>query len=410
MYKSIRELSKLYAELAHSSAQEEKRRLWKDLNSFRFYQPPILARKIPFHEFFDFSIIKSEDPLLRQIEIELATCVFFRQKLKDDYIFDPWVKVRSKFTGDENYRWGVPCKLGEQVMAYGAAAFMPPIREEEDIIKIKPLECEIDEKATRENIEKVEEALGGNLEVISDRQGIFCTMWNRDISTDLAKLRGLEQMMWDVYDRPEWLHRFISLMQDTILKDIDKTEKMNNFCLCNNENYGGPYCDELPIPDSGSNTCKAKELWSFFSAQEFTAIGPDLYNDFMLSYQIPIMERFGLIAYGCCEDITSKIPLLKKVKNLRRISITPSSDVRKCAEQIGKDYVISYRPNPTDMIAHGLNEDLVRKIVKRDFEILKENKCIFDVTLKDVETIANKPENMIRWVDIVRQIGDEVYN
>jgi hypothetical protein len=34
---------------------------------------------------------------------------------------------------------------------------------------------------------------------------------------------------------------------------------------------------------------------------------------------------------------------------------------------------------------------------------------VFDITLKDVETIAGKPDNMIRWVKIVREIGEEVF-
>jgi hypothetical protein len=170
-----------------------------------------------------------------------------------------------------------------------------------------------------------------------------------------------------------------------------------------------PYCEELSRPSASQSPVKTKELWGFMASQEFTTIGPDLYDEFMLSYQMPIMERFGLTAYGCCEDVTAKIPLLRKIKNLRRIAITPFSDVRKCAEQIGGDYVVSYRPNPSSMIAHGLNEDFVRRTVTGDFEILKENHCVFDVTLKDVQTIGGKPENMIRWVQIIREIGEKVF-
>ena len=62
------------------------------------------------------------------------------------------------------------------------------------------------------------------------------------------------------------------------------------------------------------------------------------------------------------------------------------------------------------MIANGLDEDRVRRIVKRDYEILKENNCMFDITLKDVETIAAKPDNMIKWVKLIRKIGQEVFN
>ena len=168
-HESIREFAKGYAEMAHSPAQEEKRLLWKGLNSFRFQRPLIYVRAIPYHEFFDFSVIKSKEPLLRHIETILATSVLFRQKLKDDFIFEPWVTVRAKFTDDEHKRWGLPCSLGEKTMAHGAAAYIPQIINEEDIEKLKLLKCEIDEKATAERMEKVQEALGGILDVVCDR-------------------------------------------------------------------------------------------------------------------------------------------------------------------------------------------------------------------------------------------------
>jgi len=408
-HESIREFAKQYIELANSPAQAEKRSLWRGLNSFQFRRPLIYMRAIPYYEFFDFSVIKSEDPLLRDVETELATSVLYRQKLKDDFIFEPWVKVRAVFTREEKDRWGVPCTLGEKTMEHGAAAFVPPLKNPEDIENVLPLKYEIDEKATAEKMEKVQEALGNILDAVCDRQGIYCAIWNRDISNDLAKLRGLEQIMWDVYDNPEWLHRLAGVMRNAILDDIDKTEKAGNFRRCNNENQAMPYCNELEVPDARNKSCKASELWTFLASQEFTGVGPDLFEEFMLNYQIPIMERFGMSAYGCCEDLTAKIPLLKKIKNLRRVAITPFSDVRKCAEQIGKNYVASYRPNPTDMIAGGLDEDLVRRIVRRDYKILKENNCAFDITLKDVETIAGKGENMIRWVELVREIGEQVF-
>ena len=407
-YDSIREYAKKYLELAHSPEQEAKRKAWKDLNSFRFSRPLIYIMEIPYHEFMDLSIIKSEDPVLRMIEKKLATTILYRQTVKDDFIYEPWVTVRAKHTPDTRDHWGVPCTLGERTMNFGAAAFKPSIMNEEDIEKIKPVKYAIDEKATAETADKVREALGGILDVVVDRRGVFCTTWSHDICTDLAKMRGLEQMMMDTIDRPEWFHRISTLMRDTILADIDATEKAGNYRSYNHESQSMCYCDELAPPNAGSRACKTSELWDFMASQEFTGIGPEHFNEFLLEYQKPIMERFGLSAYGCCEDLTAKIHLLKKIKNLRRISITPFSDVRKCAEQIGNGYITSYRPVPTDMIANGLDEDRVRKIVKRDYQIMKENKCIFEMNLKDVRTISGKPNDLIRWVELVRKIGDEV--
>jgi len=37
--------------------------------------------------------------------------------------------------------------------------------------------------------------------------------------------------------------------------------------------------------------------------------------------------------------------------------VTPLANVRVCAEQIGADYVLSWRPNPSDMVCCGYKED-----------------------------------------------------
>ena len=70
----------------------------------------------------------------------------------------------------------------------------------------------------------------------------------------------------------------------------------------------------------------------------------------MLRSQQPIIENFGLAAYGCCENLTDKIHLLRCIRNLRMIAVTPVADVRRCAEQIGADYVFSWQDNPADIV------------------------------------------------------------
>ena len=108
--------------------------------------------------------------------------------------------------------------------------------------------------------------------------------------------------------------------------------------------------------------------------------------------------------YGCCEDLTHKIDMLRKVPNLRRIAVAPAANVRKCAEQIQQDYVFSYRPNPSEMICFGFNPDLIRRIIREDMEASKG--CHMDITLKDIQTVQHHPENLREWVKIVRDISD----
>jgi len=321
-------------------------------------------------------------------------------KIADDYIIEPFLTVRAVLKSAPNGVYGLPAEMGEKVPG-GCAAFKPSVIIEEDIEKLQVADYEVDEKATNEEFDRLNDAVGDILDIEVDRQGLLCGTWANDISTLLGKLRGLEPLMWDIYDRPEWLHRLLSFMQSKILMHMDQTEAANGFRLINHQNQAMPYADELRPPQAGVNPVKPSELWGYMASQEFTAVGPEAFKEFMFDYQKPILERYGLAAYGCCEDLTHDIPVLKTLKNLRRVSVSPYADVRKCAEQIGGDYIISWRPNPSSAVSYGLDENFVRENLRETFDIFDANGCKFDITLKDVETVGGDETRIIRWTSIV---------
>jgi len=127
----------------------------------------------------------------------------------------------------------------------------------------------------------------------------------------------------------------------------------------------------------------------------------------MLQYQIPIMSHFGLTAYGCCEDLTHKIDMLRQIPNLRRIAVALTADVARCAEQIGTDYVFSYRPSPADMVSYGYDPDRIRRILRRDLGVCHD--CHVDITLKDVQTVQGDPDRVRNWVRITREVIAEYW-
>jgi hypothetical protein len=143
------------------------------------------------------------------------------------------------------------------------------------------------------------------------------------------------------------------------------------------------------------------------AAQEFTAVSPEMHDEFMLQYQLPILKQFGLVAYGCCEDLTRKIDMLRKIPNLRRIAVSPFADVAKCAAQIQKDYVLSYRPSPADMVSYRFDPGRIQSILRRDLEACKD--CHVDITLKDVETVERDPERVKQWVSLTRAVIEDVF-
>jgi hypothetical protein len=213
--------------------------------------------------------------------------------------------------------------------------------------------------------------------------------------------------MLDMYDRPAWLHQLVGFMRDGILRTHEQAEAAGDWGLCAHQNQAMPYAEELADPAANVNGVKRSQLWGYMAAQEFTVVSAAMHNEFLLQYQLPILKEFGLVAYGCCEDLTRKIDMLRQIPNLRRIGVSPMANVARCAEQIGTDYVFSYRPSPADMVSYGFDTERIGSILRRDLQACK--KCHTDITLKDVETVQGDPERVRKWVTLTRQIIDEVY-
>jgi len=401
----LRELAKRVAEIAAKDVQDERRDLWRRHNSLQWTRPLIYVRWFAcLQEVLPDEKLQCADPLFRQHERSLREAIY-QDRLGDDFIIEPWIAVGAVYrnlTGES--RWGPPIRWIPSPEKRGARMFDPPLKTEADLAKLVAPHHEIDEAATAERLNRVRDAVGDLLTVVGDR-GPYHRHWIADLSTDLAGLRGLEQMMWDMVDRPEWLHRLLALLRDGILTAHAEAEAAGDWRLCNHQNQSMPYALELPDPAADGGPVGRDRLWVFLASQETTLVSPAMFDEFMFQYQLPILSKFGLAAYGCCEDLTRKIDVLRQAPNLRRIAVTPWADVRACAEQIGTDYVLSWRPSPAEMICRSFDPDRVRRLTREGLEAARG--CHVDVCLKDIETIDGKFENLIEWTRIVREIIED---
>lgn len=397
----LRGLAERYAEICSDPDQDVRRDLWRRHNSLERTRPLIYVRAFAWSEMEE-SVCSCRDPFLRRYED------FFRNRLfwntfGDDSIFEPWVTVEAVkiCTG-----WGVKVDKRYSNEPRGSFKVDYPLRNPEDIEKLRFPRHGIDEKATAARAERLQDVIGDIITIDVDR-GPAYRMWSGDLSTDLGYLRGIENFMLDMSDNPKWLHRLVAFMSDGVLASHDQAEEAGDWGLSAHQNQAMPYAKELVDPRPNTIGVGRGDLWGYMAAQEFTGVSPAMHEEFLLRYQLPILSKFGLSAYGCCEDLTEKIDMLRRIPNLRRIAVSPFADVRRCAEQIGTDYVLSYRPSPTDMVGYGFDENRIRGILKDDFAACGE--CHFDVTLKDVETVQDDPRRIGRWVEITRQEIDRAF-
>ncbi|MDP6040204.1 MAG: hypothetical protein QGG64_16760 [Candidatus Latescibacteria bacterium] len=397
----LRDLTTKYMDLCSDPVQDERRDLWRKLHSLKSTRPVIYARRFAWIE-MPGSKCQCEDPLYRQYETFFRRCLFW-DTLKDDSIFEPWVTVQAarKCNG-----WGVEVVRQFPDDPRGAYKFDYPIKDPEDLEKLRAPWHEIDDEKTAQRVSRLEDAIGDLITVHVDR-GPGYMNFASDISTHLGHLRGIEHFMMDMVDRPEWLHQLVGFMSAGVLKAHEEAELAGDWGLGNHFNQAMSYAEELEDPAANVNGVARKRLWTFMASQEFTGVSPAMHEEFLLQYQLPILKHFALVAYGCCEDLTTKIDMLRQIPNLRRIAVAPAADVPKCAEQIGQDYVLSYRPSPTDMVGYGLDPDRARAILTRDLTACRD--CHVDITLKDAETVQGDPNRVRKWVELTRQVIGEVF-
>jgi hypothetical protein len=394
----LRELARRYADLSRDPVQDRRRDLWRRHNALQPTPPLIYVRAFAADE-LDACRCTCIDPLLRGIEygLRIELC---RTTFGDDSIFEPWVTVRAVYA---HSAWGVATPHHVSEEARGSFKVDYPIKSEADLERLVPPRHAIDEAATATNLARVQEAIGDLITINLDRGPTYLN-FSGDLSTWLGHLRGIEHFMLDMADRPEWLHRLLAFMRDGILANNQAAEDAGNYTLTSGYNQAMTYAEgfDPPCPNSGRRPRRA--LWGFGAAQEYTLVSPAFHEEFIFRYQKPIIEHFGLAHYGCCEDLGRKIGLLRTLKNLRSIAVTPVADVRLCAEQIGADYVIAWRPNPTDMVCCGYDEGRVRHIITEGLAACRGGYP--HIQLKDIETVEGDTSRLSRWVRLVRDIAD----
>ncbi|MFW5923688.1 MAG: hypothetical protein ACOCSQ_04825 [Planctomycetota bacterium] len=395
----LRDLVKQYQEVCERPEQDELRRLWRKHNSLEKTRPLLIVRGgVAFNkEIPQVYELECEDPFFRRQEKQLRGALY-KSTLGDDRIFEPWLTVKAvhRCSG-----WGVEVDRHFSGQDGGSWKVDYPIKTEEDLQKLRMPWHEIDEEATQQKHDRLADAVGDLIDISVDR-GPNYRVWSGDLATDLGYLRGIEHFMLDMHDRPDWLHEMLQFMRDGVLRTHEQAEDAGDWGLNNHQNQSMPYSEELEDPAPDVYGVDRSELWCFVAAQEFAQVGPDNHDEFMLQYQLPIISKFGLVAYGCCEDLTNKIDILRRIPNLRRIAVTPWADVQKCAEQIGEDYVISWRPSPERMVCSGFSEDRVRRMTEEAMEACKG--LHVDISLKDIQTVQNEPDRLKKWASITRDV------
>lgn len=412
----LRDLAKRVAEIAAHPRQETLRKDWIKHNDMERVSPRVLIYPDvdgAWKEIIPDKELQTSNPFLRECEYQLRQKIYHWEHFHDDTVFEPVISLEyvGEYTGyhyaksDQTSAWGLSIKGQSPAEKNGGSYALTCVlntNEELEVLLNHRLDFICDEKETQRRVDLVNEIMGDILQI--DLQLPYVVLV-ASLLIELVHLRGLTNLMMDLYDQPEYLHRILDHMSKCKLELLKRLEKENRLRLNNKAFYTGSgglaYTSRLPQKGYDGSKVRIKDLWGFADAQEFSDVSAEMFREFVLPYQKRVLSEFGLVCYGCCEKMDEKIDDVLNIPNIWRISISPWTNINIAAEKIGRKCIYSRKPNPVT-VAEDFDEDAI----KHDLEdVLKvAGDCNLEFILKDLRTCGKNPENLSRWIDIAQSV------
>jgi hypothetical protein len=400
----LRELAKQVAELAARPIEQEKRDLWYQHNALEPTRPLVFCDpENGWNEILTPDTLQCEGGLARAWEWHLRREVFWGAQMRDDKVIEPVFNVGHVYTETD---WGLrETRIGGE--GGGAWRWEAPLKSYDDMDKLRFPQMTVDYEATQELLQLAEETFGDILQVRLKT----VWWWSLGLTQTLVYLRGLEQIMYDMVDCPDELHRLMAFLRDGHKARLDFLEQNGLLFLNNDGTYVGSggfgWTDELPQPDFSGHV-RPMDMWGFAESQETVGISASMFEEFIFPYQLSLLERFGLNCYGCCEPLDSRWHVVERFPRLRRVSMSPWANVEVMAERLGNRYIFSWKPHPGVLAADTFDEEFVRQTLRQGLRALKRNDCRVEIIMKDCHTIRHAPQRVIRWVQIAKEEAEAI--
>ena len=392
----LRSLAGRVRELAELPVMAERRQLWARHNALQPTRPLLMVSpEGSWPEVVPDSQLQCVDKQLRGWEWSLRSRIYQAEVIQDDSIIEPYADF-SWHVQIGDYGVDVPYTQGDN---RGSYVWEAPLKDlERDLDRLHSRQLSVNRVATQQDLARGQEIFGDLLTVRLRGQ----PWWTTGLTWEAVKLIGLEELMLAMYDHPAELHRLMAFLRDEMLNFIGWFEREGLLTPNNAGNQcgsGGIACTTELAPSETAT--RLRDYWGFAESQETVGVSPQMFEEFILPYQVPILDKFGLNYYGCCEGLEQRIDrVLKHVPRLRRVSVAPKADQKIIAEKLAGRYVFVRKADPVPVCVD-FNEAGIRSDLHRTLALAKGQPL--EIILKDTHTVQDDPRRLSRWVEIARE-------
>ena len=404
----LRDLAKHQYEVSQSEEMKKLKKLWRDHNDCKPSRPVLTVELGTFAGDVIPPLLHCEGKKAREIESRLYSNLVNHEIFRDDFVVpDHWGVHYHNFFEPFN----IQVKVEYSKTGNLGHHFVEVIKDlESDFHKLKKSRFGSDLEGFRTEKAFYEELFGDVLPVITEPACLYAVP-----TQHIVHIMSMENMLFSIYDHPELFHQMMKMISDDYLEYFRFLENQNLILpTVNGEGLAQgsmDFTNDLPGWDEyQKRPFTTKDIWGFMDSQETTGMSPEMFEEFIFPYYKKISDQYGLLSYGCCEAVH---PIwencISKLKNLRKVSISPWCDEEFMGEQLrGKKIIFHRKPSPNFLgVGNVLDEDALR--AHFDKTIRAARGCILEFSQRDVYTLSSTPDKVTRYVEILREECDKLY-
>ncbi len=400
----LRDLAARVAEIAALPVQQTKRDLWRRLNALKPQRPMVMVDQVCWNEMEigDELTLRCGDPECRGYEQTLRRTLYQWNHFPVDMVVEPFLRVSKAI---RNSGFGVAVQeavaVTDPTNSVVGHAYVNQFRSLQDVQKIRIPQITHDAAETDRRLSVAHDLFDGILEVRPGGADPYLSVWD-PVSTWM----GVENALYAIVDTPDLMHALIARMTDGYMSMLDQLEQQGLLCQPQSLIHcTGAYTDELPAPGYDPARPRTKDLWMFGLAQMLSTVSPEMFQEFEVDYASRICGRFGLVYYGCCDPLDRKMEQVRRIPNVRKVSMSPWVDQDCGAGQIGRDFVYSRKPNPAFLARPAFDADQVRRDLLATKDACRRNGCPLEYILKDISTVCYQPQRLFDWSRIAMEVA-----
>ena len=215
--------------------------------------------------------------------------------------------------------------------------------------------------------------------------------------------------MLDLVERPDMVNAAVESMVDAWMVELDQFVALNLLSLdCNNTRIGsGGSATPGTCPGDRYDPARVmpRNMWGCSNAQIFAEVSPEMHWEFALRHDLRWLERWGLTYYGCCEPLDRKIGLLRKIPNLRKISVSPWNNFDRVIDEIAGTTCSASSPARRSSSRRPGTRTRRAPYLKGVLDKAR-GICHVEIIMKDISTVRYQPQSLWDWARIAMEVAE----